>query len=118
MTTETGTATILPEGEDMARQTAQAKMLREARDQLAAHARSLAEAKNRKALERMGLSEKRAKEIASGAPFTSEDLAELLGVALPTLRNWMAPADNKVHRDMPKTAKLLLDRILADQRKK
>lgn len=111
------TATITPEGDDLARQTAQAKMLREAREELAARARALAEAKNRKGLERMGLPEQRAREIADGAPFTSEDLAEVLGVALPTLRNWMAPADNKVHREMPKTAKLLLERILADKPK-
>jgi DNA-binding transcriptional regulator YiaG len=47
---------------------------------------------------------------------TSEELAERLGVALPTLRNWIAPATSKVHREMPKTARLLLDRILADHR--
>lgn len=71
--------------EDMTRQTAQAKMLRDAREALGV---------------------------------TSEELAELLGVSLPTLRNWLAPADNKVHREMPKTAKLLLARILADKPKR
>ena len=44
----------------------------------------------------------------------SEELAEMLGVSLPTLRSWIAPATSKMHRTMPKTAKLLLDRILAD----
>jgi DNA-binding transcriptional regulator YiaG len=67
--------------EEMARQTAQAKLLRDARDKLG---------------------------------MTSEQLAAELGVSLPTLRNWLAPADNKVHREMPLTAKLLLARILAD----
>jgi hypothetical protein len=90
-------------------------MLREARDELAARARALADAKNRKGLERMGLTERRAGEILGGQPFTSEDMADLLGVALPTLRNWMAPADKKVHREMPETAKRLLGYILRDQ---
>ena len=49
---------------------------------------------------------------------TSEQLAAELGVALPTLRNWLAPADNKVHREMPLTAKLLLARILADSKRR
>jgi transcriptional regulator with XRE-family HTH domain len=69
------------EGEDMARQTAQAKLLRDARDELG---------------------------------ITSEELAGRLGVSLPTLRNWLAPADNKVHRTMPETAKILLGYILRD----
>jgi hypothetical protein len=46
----------------------------------------------------------------------SDQLAEMLGVALPTLRSWIAPETSKVHRSMPKTAQLLLDRILADPR--
>ena len=71
--------------EEMARQTAQAKLLRDARETLG---------------------------------ITSATLADELGVSLPTLRNWMAPADNKVHREMPKTAKLLLARILADKPRK
>lgn len=49
---------------------------------------------------------------------TSEQLAEELGVSLPTLRNWLSPTTSKVHREMPKTAKLLLDRILKESRKK
>lgn len=137
MTADTDTATIIPEGDDLARQTAQAKILREARDQLAARARALAEAKNHKGLERMGLPansrdrinkpdrnrpEKQAahlvNEILDGADFSTADLAEVLGVSLPALRNWMAPEDNKVHREMPQTAKLLLARILADKPKR
>ena len=47
----------------------------------------------------------------------SEELAELLGVSLPTLRGWIAPTTSKAHREMPKTAQLLLVRILADKRK-
>ena len=70
--------------EEMA-QTAQAKLLRDAREQL---------------------------------ELTSEQLAEELGVSLPTLRSWLLPADNKAHREMPLTAKLLLERILADNRGK
>ena len=49
---------------------------------------------------------------------SSGELAELLGVSLPTLRNWIAPPTSKTHRTMPRTAHLLLDRILADRRKK
>lgn len=45
---------------------------------------------------------------------TSEELAELLGVSLPTLRNWLHPATSKAHRGMPETAKLLLAYRLAD----
>lgn len=48
---------------------------------------------------------------------TSEELAELLGVALPTLHNWLLPAHSARHREMPKTAKLLLAYILKDRRK-
>lgn len=99
---------------DLARQTTQAKLLREARDQLAEQAPKMGKAW----LVSIGLKEKRAKEITSGETFNSADLAEVLGVSLPTLRNWLAPADNKVHRDMPETAKRLLARILADERKR
>ena len=44
----------------------------------------------------------------------SAELAEMLGVALPTLRSWIAPTTSKMHRSMPRTAQLLLQRILAD----
>ena len=47
----------------------------------------------------------------------SEELAELLGVSLPTLRSWIAPLTSKMHRSMPRTAQLLLDRILADAKR-
>ena len=47
----------------------------------------------------------------------TEELAELLGVSLPTLRSWIAPMTSKMHRSMPKTAQLLLDRILADAKR-
>lgn len=46
----------------------------------------------------------------------SGELAEMLGVSLPTLRNWIAPTTSKMHRSMPKTAQLLLERILAEDR--
>lgn len=48
----------------------------------------------------------------------SAELAEMLGVSLSTLRSWIAPTSSKVHRSMPRTAQLLLDRILADNRQK
>jgi DNA-binding transcriptional regulator YiaG len=48
----------------------------------------------------------------------SSELAEMLGVSLPTLRSWIAPETSKVHRSMPRTAQLLLDRILAEVRQK
>lgn len=67
----------------MARQTKQARALREARESL---------------------------------NVTTGKLAALLGVSLPTLRNWIAPKTSKMHRGMPLTAKLLLERILADPR--
>lgn len=44
----------------------------------------------------------------------SEELAEMLGVSLPTIRNWIAPTTSKMHRSMPRTAELLLERILND----
>ena len=44
----------------------------------------------------------------------TEGLAGLLGVSLPTLRSWIAPTTSKMHRDMPKTAQLLLERILVE----
>lgn len=71
--------------EELARQTEQAKTLRDAR-------------------ERLGV--------------TSEQLAELLGVELPTLNSWLLPKSSKAHRPMSKTAKLLLVRILADAKRR
>jgi DNA-directed RNA polymerase specialized sigma24 family protein len=117
MTTELEQDILSSGGDIVARQTAQAKLLREAREELAQRARDLADAKDRKGLERMGLPPKRASELIAGQQFNSQDLADLLGVSLPTLRNWMAPADNAVHREMPLTAKLLLARILADKKR-
>ena len=58
----------------------------------------------------------RAARIALG--MTSKQLAQSLGVKLPTLRSWITPETSKVHREMPKTAILLLRRILEDERKK
>ena len=113
MTTETETDTI-DAGDDLARQTAQAKMLREARDELAKRASALAAKKDRKGLERMGLTTVRALAMIDGAQFTTEDMAELLGVSLKALLKWLSPADNADHREMPKTARLLLARILKD----
>ena len=49
---------------------------------------------------------------------TTEELAELLGVEVPTLNSWLLPTTSKAHRPMNRTAKLLLARILADQRRK
>jgi DNA-binding transcriptional regulator YiaG len=47
---------------------------------------------------------------------TSGELAEMLGVSLPTIRSWIAPTTSKMHRPMPTTAQLLLDRILAEKK--
>lgn len=52
---------------------------------------------------------------------TNPELAEELGVSLPTLRSWLMPKgdpEKTSYRNMPRTAKLLLDRILAEHRKK
>jgi DNA-binding transcriptional regulator YiaG len=70
---------------ELAKQTQQAKLLRDARETLGV---------------------------------TTEQLAELLGVSLPTLRNWLSPPTSRVHREMNLTAKLLLARILADQKRR
>lgn len=70
---------------DMARQTKQAMVLREARDQL---------------------------------EVTSAELAELLGVEVGTLNSWLLPKYAKAHRPMNRTAKLLLERILTDARRR
>lgn len=98
---------------DVARQTAQAKLLREARDHLAEKAPKM----GLSWLVSIGISEKRAKAITEGAAFNSEDLADAIGTSLPSLRSWMLPADNKAHRVMPETAKRLLARILADKKR-
>ena len=58
----------------------------------------------REAMERLGISRK--------------ELAEQLGVSVLTLRNWLSPTTTTVHREMPRTAVLLLERILADGKRK
>lgn len=45
-------------------------------------------------------------------------LAASLGVALPTLNGWLAPKASDRNREMPETARLLLDRILKEHRAK
>jgi DNA-binding transcriptional regulator YiaG len=119
MTTELEQDILSSGGDIVARQTAQAKLLREAREELAQRARDLADAKDRKGLERIGLTSKRASELIAGADFTTADLAELLGVSLETLRNWTYdPATAQRAREMPRTAILLLQRILADAKRR
>jgi DNA-binding transcriptional regulator YiaG len=71
--------------EEMARQTPQAKLIRDARDKL---------------------------------EITTEELAAMMGVSLPSLRGWLNPPSSKAHREMPLMAKLLLARILADPKKR
>lgn len=114
---------------DLARQTAQAKLLREARDQLAQLVPKLTKAEllalgvpetSRDRINRQTPNQPAAHladELRNGQPFTSVDLAEVLGVSLPTLRSWLAPSDNNAHRPMPTTAKRLLARILADTKR-
>lgn len=48
---------------------------------------------------------------------TVEALAEELGVSIHTMRSWLLPEDSKKHRRMPRTAMLLLERIMAERRK-
>lgn len=49
---------------------------------------------------------------------TSEQLAGMLGVGLPTLNSWLLPRSSKAHRPMSKTAALLLERIVADAKRR
>ena len=49
---------------------------------------------------------------------TSEQLAGMLGVGLPTLNSWLLPRSSKAHRPMSKTATLLLGRIVADAKRR
>lgn len=49
---------------------------------------------------------------------TNAELADLLGVSQYTLLNWMLPEESAGRRAMPKTAELLLERILSDHRGK
>jgi hypothetical protein len=58
---------------------------------------------------------KRAKEELG---LTSKGLADELGVTLSGFNNWIAPKGSDRYRPMPKTARLLLARILADAKKK
>ena len=44
---------------------------------------------------------------------TTAELAEQLGSSLSTVRGWLLPSDNKAYRNMPKSAQLLLDHVLA-----
>ena len=48
---------------------------------------------------------------------TREELADLLGVSLPTLNSWLLPPTSKAFRPMSKTALLLLERILVDAKR-
>lgn len=120
MTTELEQAILAPEGGDIvARQTAQAKLLREARETIAAAAKRMAERKDRKELAELGLAPERIKELMAGADFNTADLAYILGVSLETLRNWTYdPATAQRAREMPKTAILLLERILAEVKRR
>ena len=58
---------------------------------------------------------KKAKEVLD---LTTEGLADELGVSIHTLQSWLLPEKSDRHRPMPKTAKLLLARIVAEARKK
>lgn len=101
------------------KETEQARLLKDARDQLAQRAAALAEKKDKRGLVEMGLSADRAAELIQGASFNTQDLADLLGVSLPALRKWLVPGKgNYNYREMPQTARLLLERILSDEPKK
>lgn len=47
---------------------------------------------------------------------TSEELAGLLGVSLPTLQNWLLPEHSARHREMPLMGRKLLAYLLADKK--
>jgi len=49
---------------------------------------------------------------------TTEELAVQVGAKLKTLRSWLLPDDSKSHRQMSNSARLLLDRIMAEHRQK
>lgn len=50
---------------------------------------------------------------------TTEELADLLGKSLPTVRSWLLPEGKaKARRNMPQSSRLLLARILAEHRAK
>lgn len=46
---------------------------------------------------------------------TTEELADLLGKSLPTVRSWLVPK-GKSRRNMPESSRLLLARILAEHK--
>lgn len=48
---------------------------------------------------------------------TRRELAQDVGVSLPTMTAWMAPATAAKHRKMPETARRLLAAIMAAKRK-
>lgn len=103
----------MPEGDNMARQTAQAKLLREARDELAAIVAKLAEKKNRVKLVAIGIPQERAENIVTlpsyaGGAFNTEDMAKMLGASTKTLRNWLAEPGSGIYRPMPEMARMLL----------
>lgn len=49
---------------------------------------------------------------------TTEELAALLGKSLATLRAWLLPKGNRARRNMPASARMLLERILKEHRNK
>jgi transcriptional regulator with XRE-family HTH domain len=46
---------------------------------------------------------------------TTAELAELLGVTASTLNSYLRPPTSQAHRQMPKTARLLLERLLKER---
>lgn len=48
----------------------------------------------------------------------TEGLAELAGVALPTMRGYLLPDHSKAHRTLPEPTKRLIDRLVAEAKAK
>jgi DNA-binding XRE family transcriptional regulator len=58
------------------------------------------------------------RKVRKALDLTNDELAKALGVKLPTLYAYLAPESAAKHRKMPAGSRLLLERILADAKRK